>query len=78
MAELLTNGGLETSSGDLLRWGNCDFENDGSFDSDTESYRTDVPEDAVSRRTAAQIEEKPDDTIEYHSWSGSEWELVEE
>lgn len=62
------NGVIETSTGDLLRAGYSDFENDGSFNSETESYRTDVPEDAV--------EKDPYKLNQYSRWNGSAWETV--
>jgi len=63
------NGVIETSTGDLLRKGYCDFENDGSFDSGSESYRTDVPEGAHVRRDT-------NESAQYDRWNGSTWEKV--
>lgn len=62
------NGVIETASGDLLRSGFCDFENDGSFNGATESYRTDVP-------FPAKIKGAPEET-QMHQWNGSSWDLV--
>lgn len=59
------NGVYETSSGDLLRAGFSDFENDGAFDAGTESYRTDVPSPALARREGA--------AGNMHRWNGSAW-----
>jgi hypothetical protein len=43
-------GVIEKATGDLLRCGiGVDFENDGSFDPDTEEFRTDVPDNATAR-----------------------------
>ena len=62
------NGVIETSSGDLLRAGNADFENDGAFDAGTETYRTDVPDLPLIRGN-------PDST-NMHQWDGDSWEEV--
>lgn len=63
------NGVILTATGDLLRAGFCDFSTDGLFDNATESYRTDVPEPAVTRcETSA----------EFHRWTGAAWEVVSE
>ena len=43
------NGVIETATGDLLRAGYCDFENDGSFNPATETLRIDVPDPAKVR-----------------------------
>ena len=48
------SGVIETATGDLLRYGFCDFENDGSFDPATETQRTDIPQIAVVRKAGAQ------------------------
>lgn len=38
----IQNGVINTSTGNVLRYGNeVNFENDGPFDSDTETYKTD-------------------------------------
>jgi len=44
-------GGFDKITGDLLRYGYCDFETDGSFDPATEEIRTDVPEGAIAKGT---------------------------
>lgn len=62
------NGVIETTTGDLLRKGYVDFFNDGSFDASTESYRTDVPEEAAIRRPTASQNSR---------WTGSAWEVVD-
>jgi hypothetical protein len=64
------NGVIETATGDLLRAGYCDFENDGSFDPDTETYRTDVPD-------AARVRGDDASTV-MHRWTGSAWTLVDQ
>ena len=61
-------GVIETSSGDLLRAGYCDFENDGSFDSGSETIRSDAPEPAKVRGDS--------DESQMHRWNGSAWVLV--
>jgi len=63
------NGVIETATGDLLRCGFADFENDGTFDGGTESYRTDVPVPANTRNCR-------DDDDKYHQWDGDAWQLV--
>jgi hypothetical protein len=64
--EIVTqNGVIETSTGDLLRAGFCDFQNDGSFDSATQSYRTDVPVPALARGHVGETQ--------MHRWNGSAW-----
>jgi len=62
------NGVINTSSGNLLRAGGGDFENDGSFDSGTETYVTDVP-------FPNKIEGDSDETLVTH-WTGSVWDEV--
>jgi len=37
------NAVIETSTGDLLRAGYSDFENDGSFNAGTETFLSDIP-----------------------------------
>ncbi len=64
------NGVIETSTRDLLRDGFCDFENDGSFDSATESYRTDVPYPSKVRGE--------EDETKMHRWNGSSWIEVDQ
>jgi hypothetical protein len=63
------HGVIETATGNLLRAGYVDFENDGGFNAVTEAYRTDVPEDAQIR------------SLQYRAfsrWTGSAWETVED
>lgn len=43
-------GVIEKATGDLLRFGSTDFENDGSFDPDNEDIRFDIPSNAKIRR----------------------------
>ena len=60
------NGVIETATGDLLRWGfGCNFTNDGSFDSGTETVRTDIPETASIRIPGA--------SGTHNRWNGSTW-----
>ena len=61
----ILNGVIETSTGDLLRAGFSDFENDGSFDGGTETFRTDVP-------FPAKIRGDQDNSV-MQRWTGSEW-----
>lgn len=62
------NGVYETATGDLLRFGYTDFRTESAFDSNTETYRTDVPVPAYRRyeMSAAQM----------HRWDGAQWILV--
>lgn len=60
-----SNGVIETSTGDLIRAGFCDFENDDQFDSGTESYRTDVPFPFKIRGDVTEAN--------MHRWNGSSW-----
>jgi len=59
------NGVYENATGDLLRCGYCDFENDGSFDSENETQRTDVPFPGKIRGN--------DLETMMHRWNGSSW-----
>ncbi len=63
------NGVIETSSGDLLRCGYADHENDGSFDAGTETQRTDCPQPGKTRGEAGQTQ--------MHRWTGT-WDLVDQ
>ena len=63
------NGVILTSNGDLLRSGFCDFENDGSFDSGTETYKTNVPLNSIVLGT--------EDQTQHSRWNGSNWILVD-
>ena len=62
------NGVIETATGDLLRAGFCDFENDGQFSAGTETYRTDVPHPAKVKGDASETN--------MHRWTGSAWTEV--
>jgi len=63
------NGVIETSSGDLLRWGyDVDFVNDGSFKPATETQRTDIPDSPLIRKTPT--------STGWHSWNGTAWVVV--
>jgi hypothetical protein len=59
---------IETSTGDLLRAGFCVFDDDGSFDSGTETERTDCPQPAKTKGEAGESQK--------HRWNGSAWVLV--
>jgi len=59
------NGVIQTATGDLLRAGFCDFENDGAFDSGTETYRTDIP-------IPSKIKGDTENSV-FHRWNGSAW-----
>ena len=59
------NGVIETATGDLLRAGYCDFTTDGSFDSGTETERTDVPHPSKVRGQ--------EDYANMHRWNGTAW-----
>lgn len=62
------NGVVETATGDLIRAGYTDFENDGTFDPLTETYLTNVPVPAFVRRIGR--------GGRMHRWNGSSWALV--
>ena len=61
----LANGVIETSTGDLLRAGFCNFSTDGKFNSLTETIRSDVPVPFYVRG------KKHAPT--FHRWNGSVW-----
>lgn len=63
------NGVIITATGDLDRCGYCDFENDGSFDSGTETIKTDIPNNLSVKHGA---------TFPFHRWDGSAWVEVTE
>ena len=63
-----TNGVIQTSSGDLLRAGFCNFSTDGSFNSGTESYMTTVPDPAYVKGQVG--------VTNMHRWSGNVWSEV--
>ncbi len=58
-------GVIETSTGDLLKAGFCDFVNDGSFDATTQTHRTDVPHPGKVRGDT--------EWEQMHRWNGSAW-----
>jgi|ETNmetMinimDraft_31_1059906.scaffolds.fasta_scaffold00007_58 hypothetical protein len=61
----------DTATGRILRSGHdVDFENDGSFDSSTESYRTDAPDNVKAS--------KLDDTSDHDIYNGFAYETVSE
>ena len=62
------NGVIETSTGNLLRWGYTDFTN--SLESG-ESIRSDVPEGAIRKG-----EDYPETATEMSRWDGDKWILV--
>ena len=59
----MPSGVIETTTGDLLRWGYCNFLNDGSFDAVTETHKTDVPEGSIARKQ----------NVSFTNWNGSVW-----
>jgi len=61
------NGVIETATGDLLRMGYCDFENDGSFDAGTQTYKTDIPEGSVRKKKNGG---------DYTNWNGSAYVTI--
>lgn len=66
--KIVTNGVIETSTGDLLRAGFCDFRLDGTLHIGTETHRTDVP-------FPAKVKGQKYNT-DYHNWDGSQWQLI--
>jgi len=66
----ILNGVIETATGDLLRAGFSDFENDGSFDGATETFVTNVPSPFYIRGNG--------NNGVYHRWNGSAWIEVSE
>jgi len=61
------NGVIETSTGILLRKGfGVDFENDGSFDSGTETFVQDIPEGLVVKRRKKKLND-------FSKFDGSNW-----
>ena len=65
----IQNGVINTSTGNVLRYGNeVNFENDGPFDSDTETYKTDIP-------CPAKYKGQDDETM-VTRWAGSELDEV--
>lgn len=58
-------GVIDDATGDLLRCGYSDFENDGSFDAVNESIRTDVPN--YGRRRGQE------GLLKMDRWNGSAW-----
>ena len=59
------NGVIETSSGDLLKAGYCNWSVDGHFDGGTQTYRTDVP-------CPPKVKGLKGFTV-WHRWNGSAW-----
>ena len=60
---------INTSTGDLLRFGNCNFANDGASDGGNESIRTDQPKPCYRK-------DKPNNDGKWYRWNGSSWDLV--
>lgn len=60
------NGVIETATGDLIRKGKTDFENDGSFDPNTETFVADIPSTLMVKRYNKE---------EFHRWNGASWTL---
>ena len=63
-------GVYETSTGDLLRAGYCDFSADGNFDAGSETMRNDCPQPAKTRGET--------DQAQMHRWNGSAWVLADQ
>ena len=63
----MSNGIIETASGDLLRYGNCDFSSDGSFNPEIETLAFDVPDGAICRKIYGG---------DYTSFNGVIWQTV--
>lgn len=61
----MIQGVIDTNTGELLRFGRCDFVNDGSFDPQNESVVTSLP-DEPKRKNSQYY-----DTV--HVWDGSSW-----
>lgn len=64
------NGVYETATGDLLRAGFTDFVNDGSFDSGTETNRSDLPFPGKAKGSIHHDK--------MHRWNGSAWIEVDQ
>jgi len=64
------NGVIETSTGDLLRAGYCDFENDGSFNPEIESYMTSIPNPGKTKGSPF--------FTKMDRWTGSGWIEVDQ
>lgn len=62
----MPNGVIETSTGDLLRAGYCDFANDGGFDAATETLKTGVPHPSATKKSP-----RADGT--WDRWNGTAW-----
>jgi len=66
------NGVIETATGDLLRAApGVDFTTDGSFDSDIETFKTDVPFPANVRPNNVQEYE----SVQFYNFDGNTWNL---
>jgi hypothetical protein len=61
----MKNGVIDTATGDLLRCGYCDFENDGSFNPVVEAIRNDAPEVSPVMRVG--------ESGTYKRWNGTVW-----
>ena len=62
---VVTNGVIETATGDLLRAGYCDFVTDGSLNVGTETVKTDVP--------CLPKAKGKNGLTAMHRWTGTEW-----
>lgn len=63
-----TKGVIDKATGNLLRAGNSDFDQQEEFDPQNEEFRTDVPKPPrIFHSTDGQ----------YHQWTGSAWQLVD-
>jgi hypothetical protein len=49
MPDLSMQGVIDRATGDLVRFGFCDFANDGRFDPKTEELRRDLPDQRFGR-----------------------------
>jgi hypothetical protein len=67
---MVSNGVIETATGDLVRCGFCDFSASDDFDSETETYKTDVPH-------PGKVRGDPDEA-KMHRWNGSSWVEVDQ
>jgi len=65
------NAVIETATGDLLRVGYSDFENDGSFDGGTETFFADIPPAIIKIRGVL-------GALKMNRWTGSEWVEVDQ
>jgi len=67
MAQIYT-GVIDTATGDLLRCGYSDFENDGSFDGANETIKTDLPNPGTIKDN--------ENGKDFDRWDGAAWVKV--